>query len=110
MRVVDLKPRVTDPAIRTLLAYPVGYPTTEKVDRVIQSFTTTPARGLLGFEREGKVCGYVGYEVAEPGHAVIHYIAVEPAARGQGIGRLMVEWILTTEAVGTVSAETDRKA
>ncbi len=110
MGFVDLKPHVSDPAVRTLIAYAVGYPTDEKLDRVIQSYTTNAERRLFGFERDGSLCGYVGFEVVEPGHAEIHNIAVEPADRGQGIGRLMVEWILTTEDVRKVSAETDWEA
>jgi ribosomal protein S18 acetylase RimI-like enzyme len=107
---VDIKPRVGDPAVRALITYAVGYPTDEKVDRVIVSYTTNAERRLLGFEKSGNVCGYVGYEVVEPGHALIQHIAVEPATRRQGIGRLMVQWILTAENVWKVSAETDGNA
>lgn len=78
--------------------------------RCTTSGHTHPARRLLGFACHGNLYDYIGFEIVEQRHAVIHDIAVEPDARGHGIGRLMVEWIITSEDIGKVSAETDGEA
>ncbi len=107
---IDLKPRVADPAVRMLLSYSVGYPTPEKMERVIQAYLANSTRPLLGLERDGKLVGYVGYEVIEPNHLLIHNIAVEPPARRQGIGRQLIERIISREGAQRVTAETDAQA
>src|SRR5262249_28836832 len=63
MPVVDLVPRRECPTVRDLVAYSVGYPTPEKMDRVLQRYADDPARRLVGFERGGSLDGYVGFEI-----------------------------------------------
>jgi uridine kinase len=104
---VDLTPRLQAPAVRDLLAYAVGYPTPAKLDRVAQQYALTAAR-LVGFELDGALVGCLGYEPAGAGHAIIRHIVVAADARRHGIGRQMVDWLVATERLDRVTAETDR--
>jgi ribosomal protein S18 acetylase RimI-like enzyme len=110
MQVVDLVPRRESLAARALIEHAVGYPTPEKLDRVLQRYADDPARRLVGFEQAGELVGVLGYERHELGQATIWHIAVRPDARGQGVGRAMIRWLVETATMTSVTAETDRNA
>jgi ribosomal protein S18 acetylase RimI-like enzyme len=92
-----------------LLAYSVGFPTDEKLDRVVAQYAGSPYR-LVGFEVDSTLCGCLGFQIVEPGNRVIRHIAVAPDARRKGLGRFMVDWLCTTNGLTRVTAETDRDA
>lgn len=107
VQAVDLGPRLQAPAVRDLLAYAVGCPTPAKLDRVARQYALIPAR-LVGFELDGALVGCLGFEPIGAGHAVIRHIAVAAAARRHGVGRQMLDWLVATERLDRVTAETDR--
>jgi ribosomal protein S18 acetylase RimI-like enzyme len=110
MLTVDLVPRRGQPAVRELFAYSVGYPTPEKLDRVLQRYAVDPARRLVGFERDGSLDGYVGFELHGAGSATIWNIAVQLSARRQGLGRQIVRWLIDVAGLTRLTAETDQNA
>jgi ribosomal protein S18 acetylase RimI-like enzyme len=110
MQVVDLVPRRERSAVRDLVAHAVGYPTPEKLDRVLGRYAADPARRLVGFERNGALVGMLGFERHGDGCATVWNIAVEPDARRQGVGRAMVSWLVEVAGMSRVDAETDRHA
>jgi ribosomal protein S18 acetylase RimI-like enzyme len=109
MEVVDLVPRRDAAGVRNLIAHAVGYPTPDKLRRVLFGHSIDPARHLVGFEQTGALVGLLGVKI-EPEHATIHQIAVQPQARSQGVGREMVRWLVETAGMTRVVAETDNDA
>jgi ribosomal protein S18 acetylase RimI-like enzyme len=103
VEVVDLVPLVDRPGVRELVSLSVGYPTPEKLGRVLRRYADDPARHLVGFERAGSLDGYVGYEIHAPASATIWNIAVRPGARGQGLGRAIVRWLIDTAGLTHLS-------
>ena len=109
MDIVDLVPRWDSPEVSDLIADAVYDRTPFRLRRVLYGYAIDPARHLIGFERDGVLIGLLGLELG-PGHAKIRHIAVQPAARGQGVGREMVRWLVETAGMTSVVAETDRSA
>jgi ribosomal protein S18 acetylase RimI-like enzyme len=110
MQAVDLVPRREEPAVRALVALSVGYPTPEKLDRILRRYADDPARHLVGFDRDGSLDGYVGFALHGAGSATIWNIAVRPSARRQGLGRQIVRWLIDVAGLTRLTAETDRDA
>jgi ribosomal protein S18 acetylase RimI-like enzyme len=110
LTVIDLKPRLDEPAVRSLLALSIGYPTTAKVAAVCERYRQDDRQVLLGFERDGVLVGYAGLELVGPSEAILWNIAVIPAAQRQGIGRATVAHVRDRFAPGRLVAETDRNA
>jgi ribosomal protein S18 acetylase RimI-like enzyme len=110
MQTVDLVPLRTEPAVRELVAQSVGYPTPEKLDRVLQRYADDPARRLVGFERDGALEGYVGFELHGAGAATIWNIAVQLHARRHGLGRQIIRWLIEVVGIVHLTAETDQQA
>jgi ribosomal protein S18 acetylase RimI-like enzyme len=113
VRVVDLVPQIRRPEVRELVSLSVGYPTPEKMDRVLRRYTDDPTRHLIGFERAGSLDGldgYVGFEIHGDGSGTIWNIAVQPIARRQGLGRAIVRWLIDVAGLTHLTAETDNNA
>jgi ribosomal protein S18 acetylase RimI-like enzyme len=107
---IDLKPRLDEPAVRSLLALSIGYPTPTKVTAAGEQYRQDDRRVLLGFERNGVLVGYAGIELVGPSEAILWNIAVIPAQQRQGIGRAIVTYVRDRFAPGRLVAETDRNA
>lgn len=110
MDVVDLVPRRAEPEVRDLFSLSVGYPTPEKLDRVLARYADDPQRRLIGFVRAGALDGSVGFEIHGATSATIWNIAVQPEARGQGLGRAIIRWLTDEIGLTRLAAETDRRA
>jgi ribosomal protein S18 acetylase RimI-like enzyme len=110
LAVIDLKPRLGESAVRSLLALSIGYPTPARVAAVCERCRQDDRRIVLGFERDGALVGYAGIELVEPSEAILWNIAVIPAQQRQGIGRAIVAYVGDRFAPGRLIAETDRNA
>jgi ribosomal protein S18 acetylase RimI-like enzyme len=110
LTVTDLKPRLDEPAVRSLLARSIGYPTTAKIAAVCERYRHDDRRILLGFERDSVLVSYAGLELVGPSEAILWNIVVVPAAQGQGIGRAIVTYVRNRFARRQLVAETDRNA
>lgn len=105
---IDLFPRRHEEAVRRLVSLAIGYPTPERVSSRLESYGQ-PGWRLRGFEVEGRLVAYIGYQ-ASGTEGVVHGIAVVPDARGRGYGRAMLRWLVETQGFKRVGAETDEEA
>jgi MFS family permease len=106
---IDLKPRLGDPAVRALLAEAVGSPTPERMEEVCGNYYQDTWH-LLGLEEPGALVGCIGLEVTDPQQAVIQHIAVAPERRRHGIGRRILQQAAAMLGVTHLTAETDAGA
>jgi ribosomal protein S18 acetylase RimI-like enzyme len=106
----DAIPGRDDAILRQLLAYSVGYPTPETIERRFLQYRDEPDRRLLAYEAEGRIVGSIGLVHTAPGEAAIRNIAVLPEWRGRGIGRQIVREVWARFALHRLCAETDAGA
>ena len=107
---VDLRPRLDEPAVRDLLAQSDGNPTPAKLDALAAHYRATDDRPLLGVDTGHGLAGCIGLALGADGSAVVQHIAVAPAAQRQGLGRSLIESVAALYELTGLSAETDRDA
>lgn len=110
MPMIDLKPRLNEPAIRALISFSIGNPTPEKLDQICQRYRRDPYWKIMGFEQNGVVLGCIGMEVVDNSQCFIRCLSVMPCARRQGIGRSMLMYMAQITGVTHLTAETDNEA
>lgn len=94
--------------LSNLLKPSVGYPTTEKMEQVLLSYTQ-PGQHLVGAFLNNELIGVIGLHLDE-GLGAIRHIAVTEACRNQGIGKNMLMYVLNHFPIQTLCAETDDEA
>jgi ribosomal protein S18 acetylase RimI-like enzyme len=109
-RLIDIKPRMRDKDIISLLACCVGNPTEDKLIKTAEEDQQNANRFIMGYEPNGSILGFAGIEIIAPGQAVLLHIAVDPACRGQGIGKSMIGDIIRQFVLQRLEAETDDDA
>ena len=79
-----------------------GRPMADKLPRLFfEHFTDTS----FAAERDGRLAGFLAGFISQsrPGEAYIHFVGVDPAQRGNGLGRLLYEtFFQAAEARGAV--------
>ncbi|HZQ38879.1 MAG TPA: GNAT family N-acetyltransferase [Dehalococcoidia bacterium] len=106
---IDLRPRLRDPAVRSLLALALGSGP-DQLERACQNDIEEPRWILLGLEARGALVGCIGVEPRGSRHAVIRHIAVLPAHQRHGVGRAMIAFVQRQYAFMSLEAETDADA
>lgn len=105
--------RITVPIPRTeildVLALAVGYPTPEKLDRLL-AFYSSPSGRLFVLLGQDEVRGIVGIEFPMPGRVRIVHIAVPPPLQRRGIGRRILAEVMAMYPAAELTAETDKNA
>lgn len=107
---IDLRPRLDDPAVRDLLAESMFDPAPDRLDELAANYRSAPERQLLGIDHGDGVIACVGLTLGAAGVAVVTNIAVAPLARGRGLGRTLIDSAAALFALSTLEAETDRDA
>ena len=95
------------PSVKELLSYATSE---SAIDREYEKYIFDTSRHLYSWEVNGKAIGCLGIEFANEAHCEIKHIAVSPAARGNGVGRKMIDFILKEYSLEMITAETDRDA
>lgn len=85
-------------------------PTREKFDKKIALFLRDDSVKILVCRSHGKAVGVIVLSFAAPGSMEIAGIAVDPAARGQGVGSHMIRQAVRRYRPRHVCAETDDDA
>lgn len=104
---IDLKPMLNQESIRQLLSYCVFEPDKAKLERIVRAYGADPDSLMLGYAEGEQVLGCVGVNVENPQDIVIVHFSVDPTRRNQGIGRKMIEELITQLAPQSIEAETD---
>jgi N-acetylglutamate synthase-like GNAT family acetyltransferase len=107
---IDLRPRLKEPAIRELMALSIGNPAPERVEQICQRYQYDLNWKIMGYERNGFVVGCIGVEVSVHKQGFIRCISILPSARRQGIGREMVNYVASANGVTQLIARTDKDA
>jgi len=107
---VDLRPRIDEPAVRDLLALSAGNPTPASLDALVTRYRATEDWPLLGVDTGHGLAGCIGLALGPDSSAVVQHIAVAPAAQRQGLGRSLIDSVAALYELTSLSAETDRDA
>lgn len=95
------------PSVRELLSYATSE---SAIDREYEKYIFETNRYLYSWEINGVTIGCIGIDFINLAHCEIKHIAVSPAARGNGVGRKMIDFIIEELSLEMISAETDKDA
>jgi len=106
---LDVTSRASEEKFVEVMTLAVGYPTPDKLSRIVNSYNDT-SRRLFALVAADEVMGIVGVELPVGGRSRILHIAVPTPYRGQGIGRRLL--IEASKEIGatTLVAQTDSEA
>lgn len=107
---IDLVPKLDDPAVPELLAFCMGHPTPAKIQATCEKYRHQPQWKLLGMQGADRIVGCIGIELVNDGQAVVRCIAVTPAFRKQNIGRTLIDDAVRHFRLYHLTAETDAEA
>lgn len=101
--------------ITSVLAKCIYNPDTEKMNRIVKTYEEDPSRFVYAYyDKESQDAGaaaIIGLKInLEEKNAVILHIAVDHNLRGNGIGRKLIEEIISLHNLITIEAETDKDA
>ncbi|MFX3673487.1 MAG: GNAT family N-acetyltransferase [Paenisporosarcina sp.] len=102
-----LHSKTINPSVRELLSYATSE---NAIDREYEKYISETNRHLYSWEVNGEAIGCMGIEFINEDHCEIKHIAVSPAARGNGVGRKMIDFICDEYSFELISAETDKDA
>jgi ribosomal protein S18 acetylase RimI-like enzyme len=105
-----INPRLMEPEIASLLAYCVYQPDESKLDKIADMYLHNSNLMMFGYCLGKKVVGCTGVDFSNPEKAVLMHIAVDPAYRRRGIGRVMIADMITQYSIRCLEAETDGEA
>ncbi|MFD0674924.1 GNAT family N-acetyltransferase [Cohnella sp. GCM10027633] len=107
---IDIRSRLGDPVIRELIGMSV-FPDEGEPERTIEQYASgSDQLRIMGYESQGQVVGFVGFEVDVDGLMTLRHIAVLPDSRGAGFGRGMILELLHQFEPRAIVAETDEDA
>ena len=109
-KLVDIKPRLAQSEVRSLVALSVESPTPEEIERVCSEYGSNGRMILLGVTHRSDVIGCIGIQLLGCGEARILHIAVLPDHRRRGIGRKMIEVSRAVFSLHKITAESDADA
>ncbi|GIP34398.1 N-acetyltransferase [Paenibacillus sp. J2TS4] len=99
------------PDIRRILEQCLYLPDEDKLDKIVCLYLSDSCRFFYTWNdgTEEGVQAIIGISVrAETQCAVILHIAVKEEMRGQGIGRRMIDEVISRHAVASIQAQTDQ--
>lgn len=91
-----------------LLRLAIGYPTPEKIKKVMATYSSSTYH-LLGAMRESELIGIVGVEEKEK-CLIIGHIAIKESYQRQGVGKALIEELIKEFSPSKIIAETDQDA
>lgn len=110
MELTDLKPRLRETEVLSLLSESVWNPTAEKLEGIVCGYLSNDSLLIFGIETEGRLAGCAGVDLTDRLRGVLHHVAVHPAFRLRGAGRMMIDEIRRRTGVRELEAETDGDA
>ncbi len=96
--------------VKSLLAMAVGYPTPEKLRKLLDTVYDIEGQFLFVALDKGKVIGIIGADITAAPHGWILHLAVHPDYRERGIGRQLIDDIMTELSLKSVALESDQVA
>ena len=72
----DIKNRIESEEVKAVLSLSIGYPTSEKVKNIVQSYVTKSDHHLYGMMNQTSIVGCIGFKIRHSNQATILNIAV----------------------------------
>ena len=94
----------------SIVAHSLYLPDEAKLRAVAEKYAADDRLRIAGYFIDGLLTGCAGVNLSDPEKAVLHHLAVDPAHRGRGIGRKMIEQLMAQLAIQCLEAETDDHA
>ncbi|WP_216624901.1 GNAT family N-acetyltransferase [Paenibacillus foliorum] len=89
-------------------------PDTEKINRIVKAYEENPLRAVYAYYQETQdaaATAIIGLKLnPEEKHAMILHIAVDHNLRGTGIGRKLIDEVISINDITSLEAETDKDA
>lgn len=85
-------------------------PTPDKVNDISARYRDDASLAVFGVRNGDQITAMIGVRTTDGGSAEITSIVVVRAARGQGVGRALVEYAVSNLGIETLIAETDKDA
>ena len=85
----------------------VGYPTDDKLDRLLCETYASDCFTLYVAESDREPVGVIGLESQPDATVLICHIAVDPSSRGIGVGRQLIDHASASTGEPRLVAETD---
>jgi ribosomal protein S18 acetylase RimI-like enzyme len=95
------------PELHKIIELAIGFPTPEKVQDVLASYSQVN-HYLLGREIDGHIVGIIGFELANE-IANIKHLAVAKGYRKLGIGRELINAMINRIDANEIQAQTDKE-
>lgn len=105
----DVKASLFNPEVLTLLKPSVFNPTPERLKDRAEKYSADKRTNVYACKTGGIYVGIVVFRT-ENSTAEILDIAVKPEYRKHGIGRKLIDFVLTQFPIDTITAETDGEA
>jgi ribosomal protein S18 acetylase RimI-like enzyme len=96
--------------VKSLLAMAVGYPTPEKLRNLLDFVYDIEGQFLFVTSDKDRIIGIIGVDVTAAPHGWILHLAVHPDYRKRGVGKGLIDQIMTELSLKSVSLEAGRDA
>lgn len=96
--------------VKSLLAMAVGYPTPEKLRKLLDVVYDIEGQFLFVTSDKAKVTGLIGVDITAAPHGWILHLAVHPDYRKRGIGKNLINDVMADLSLTSISLETDQNA
>lgn len=106
----DLKPYLDNNSVKKLISYCIFDPTELRIETTIEQYRTSNQFLAIGYVENCKILGFIGLDVSDEFRSVIRHISVDAASRGKGIGKCMIEELVSEREINHLEAETDDEA
>ncbi len=110
LKVVDSEILRASAVLVRILAECVYQPTDEMIDAILTQHYNHPRAVLVALCASGQCVAVAGIRHSGDGSAQLMHIAVAPASRGRGFGRMLVDRLIREQGLREVMAETDAGA
>ena len=110
MKIVDIRAKLHDARVLSILAHSQYMPTPEKLNRMADQYESDAAISAFACEHNGMICGAIILKHTGGAAFEIMSIATHPDYRKQGVGAKLVAFAASTPGCTVIQAETDDDA
>ena len=110
MDIVDVKGRLHDSRILSVISHSVYRPSEEKLAALADKFESDKDIRAFAYDGDGVFCGVIVLKELENGEFEIRSIAVAPSFRSRGIASILISYAVDTLKCSLLKAETDEDA
>lgn len=110
MNIIDVKNRLHEKSILSVLSHSVYMPTDDKMNRLADDYQADADIHIFACTQEEAVLGVIGVQTLAGDSVQIRGMAVDPTVRGRGIGSKLIAFVGSRFPGCQIIAETDDDA